>query len=218
MTVNADGTDGASYAEIVAEHYRDEWDRQIKDFTDWFVVEYRLLIISRCKRAASLLRLKGDAWEDLVSECIISSYAIAKRFDPSKGDIVKYMISSLWRHAFASKYISRYSSTAKFSLNDAAYIDGPGVDSRPNMTIHNKLKENAECENNFFANSHDMSLDWITKNLDWHERMLLNCKLVLKMNNCQIASCIGVVEATVRYRLNSILNKLKIKGDGSDLR
>lgn len=194
------------------------WQESMRRYVDWFVVHYYKLIAARCRRAVAILRLPIETWEDLASECVIQAYKSAESFDPSKGDIKKFLLSSLWNYMLRNTNRKRY-AVGKMYIN--FFNSEDGRDKADERVEHLKriavMKEAYTHVFTITESSRVSSMTEILDRLDWHERMLLNLKLVLKMNNCQIAQCIGSVEGTVRYRIAKILEKLKISGDGSGL-
>lgn len=172
---------------------------EIKLCVDWFLIKYNNLLSKRCIRAARLLNIRGNGWEDLKSECQIEAYRIAERFDPVKGDFVKFMLSSLWNHMFRTKYVR-------------SYTDG-GIEDFDNLVF--ELKDNIDVltYKHDFCESTDPDVNSLLEGLEWHEKSLLNCKMVLGMSNVEIAKQLGLnSEGTVRKRLQNILDKIKIRG------
>lgn len=179
--------DNSKYAHDIA-----VWKLAVKQLVDWFIVQYDAILSKRCVRAARLLNMGGDSWEDLKSECQIEAYYIAGRFDPEKGDFVKYLLTSLWLHMFRRKYINRYNTTLQTDSIE---------------TIESVFYEHDFCDDQ------EPDVNSLLKGLDWHERTLLNCKMVLNMSNGQIAAMLGLnSEGTVRKRLQNVLDKIKISG------
>ena len=186
------------------------WHEYIKRFVDYFVVKYYNLIYKRCWVASKKMGLGKDVVDDLVSECVIQSYKIARRFDPDKGDIVKFLIGSLWNHSMRNDYYKRYKPSLSIEIVLIKEVEVTQVSSKG---LCRNLAAKLQYKQKFFAKEDAERLNSLILGLDWHERMLLNCKLVLGLNNCQIAESMGLVESTIRYRLSNILGKLKVSDD-----
>lgn len=210
--------------ELIAEQFTDyetakqqhdwcEWCFCIKQYIDWFIVKYDRLLEKRCRQAATKLRMRGDTWQDLKSECIIEAYRIGERFDPDKGSLDGFLLASLWNFMFSTKHIRNYTITAWGDNAEEGAYDSDLAAIKP---IRSNL---ADCVRHSYlqdfcisSESDQSTLDVLMKGLEQSEKLLLNFKLVLKMNNCQIASILGTCESNIRYRLTNVLGKLKISG------
>ena len=211
----------AEYEDARNEHELAEWQRLIKNYVDWFIVKYDKLLTKRCRIAAQKLHMRGDTWQDLKSECVIEAYRVGERFDPTKGDLTKFLLGSLWNFMFSKKHINNYTVNAfGESGADGSFEHILEASTDPaELKIANKSRRNRNRVDNAskhylhdFCVSDEPRLDSILSGLEHHEKTLLNCKLVLKMNNCQIAELLGTGESTIRYRLANVLGKLKISG------
>jgi len=178
------------------------WRHQLKNYVDWFIVQYRRLLESYCRKAA---HNKSDAWEDLLSECYIEAYAAAQRYDPSKGvPLLQFLLVTL------KMFPHREDHWRKYGTNISLYvIDKLSDDKQLNLEL---FQESSYIED-FSANEGSPSVYQIIESLDENEKALIHFKL-LGMSNVQIAKMSGRAESTIRLRLETALGKLRVKGDG----
>lgn len=138
-------------------------------------------------------------WEDLKNDCIVEAYSIANRFDPSKGlNLGQWLMVSLKQFPYRSDHWKKYKSS--ISLEDMATDGQPFADFMPAVE-------------DFIAIDDQPDVYRIISSLADHEKTLIHFKL-LGLTNVQIATMTGRAESTIRARLESALNKLKVKGDG----
>lgn len=204
-----------------------EWRNQVKVFIDWFVIKYNRFISSRCIRAANRIGMP-ELWEDLKSESIIEAYAVGERFDPSKGDLLKLLISSLWLFPMRSDKVNKVKSYSR------------GYDWQ--LAEYNKARR--ECDDNTIKQlrksycidlddtmikatvihylamdepANVYCLDSICSSLEEQDQILLSFKYKLNLPNTVIGSLCGLNESTIRSRINNAIDKLqcsiKMKGD-----
>lgn len=206
----------ADYETAKQQHEWDEWCYCIKQYIDWFVIKYDRLLEKRCRQAAMKLCMRGDAWRDLKSECIIEAYRIGERFDPSKGTLDGFLLASLWNFMFSTKHIRNYTITAWGGNEEGVESYEHFVEDKATPLKSTQAINLADCTKHSylqdFCVSDEPNIDSLLGGLEQHEKLLLNFKLVLKMNNCRIAEILGTCESNIRYRLTSVLGKLKIRG------
>lgn len=170
------------------------WHYQLKLYVDWFVVRYDKWLTKICKQVAS----KPGIWEDLKNDCIVEAYAIAKRFDPSKGlNLGQWLMISLKQYPYRSDHWKRYKPS--IALDE--------LDDEQTLANWTPIVED------FIAIDEQPDVYRIISGLAEHEKTLIHFKL-LGLTNVQIATMTGRAESTIRARLDSALNKLKVKGDG----
>ena len=167
------------------------WKYQIKIYVDWFVIKYLPLLIKACRYAAKKNKL-GEAWEDLLQDTIVEAYKVGERFDPSKCELLPFLIISLKRYPFRNDIVARY--YAKESNQDALN----GIEDR----------EVYDAANGTHATYS------LLDSLDPLEKQFVTLKIISGFTNQQIGDAIGLTESGVRYRLKAIFDKLKVKGNG----
>ena len=169
-----------------------EYQRQLKEFVDWFIIKYQRLLEKRCKIAA-LRNGCFDIWEDLQVECFSECYAIAQRFVPTKGNLLTFLISSLWNYPFRQDLIAKYR---------------PNSIQRDDEAIDLTLDEIPS----HYANSRHLPVhcfDRITEPLSEDERILLSLHFNLGLANTTVAKLLVCSESTIRHRLEVLMTKLK---------
>lgn len=187
-----------SYVEVMLQHYRN----CIKDFVDWFLIAKRNLLIKRCRLAASISGLRGDAWQDLLSECCIEAYRIGERFDPYRGNLEKFLLSSLWRFPFRNNNVERYRMHSCDQMGEIAFEE---IDT--NTIAMSTIAEVDLAERKYTE---------VTSVLSMEERALLQLHFGLGLSRVTIAQFLNRGESTIRSRLNVILGKIKVSGVGYD--
>lgn len=189
-----DGDELVDYSDVIIGNYRD----QIKLFIDWFVVQYYPLITKRCRIASFGNRNRG-AFEDLRSQCIIEAYAIGERYDPTKGDLLKFLLSSLWFFPFRDNNLREIESDETIeSLNSIAATASDST----NQVDYNRPS---------FAK--------LIEPLSEHDKLLMQLKYGFNMSNGSIAEYLCTSESTVRYWLGAANKKIldnKQRGIGVD--
>jgi RNA polymerase sigma factor (sigma-70 family) len=178
------------------------WRYQLKNYVDWFLVQYRKLLESYCRKAS---HNRSDAWEDLLSECFIEAYAAAQRYDPSKGvPLLQFLLVTL------KMFPHREDHWRKYGTSIPLYTDNSS-DNDEQLNI--KYLQESSYTEDFSANEGPPNVYKIIESLDENEKTLIHFKL-LGMSNVQIAKMSGRAESTIRLRLETALGKLRVKGDG----
>lgn len=180
-----------------------EFHHQVKLFVDWFIVRYEFLIEKRCKIAARRFNIY-ESWEELKQITTLECYEIALRFDPNKGDILTYLISSIWMFPLRNDIINRVKPLSQLKEED--YI--------PNKQQDFELKHILDNIPSFYANYTPKtvhSFEAITDSLTENDKMLLVFHFELGLPNTKIAAMVGIAESTIRARLHAIITKLKIR-------
>lgn len=210
-----------NYYDVMLQDYRNT----IKEFVDWFLISKRNLLIKRCRLAASRSGLGREAWEDLLSECCLEAYRIGERYDSTRGDLQKFLLTSLWRFPFRNNNLRRYRNYGKQLLVDT-YAPGHGQLYHGNNSPDNSDGEGIDwgaIDGNTIASSTLGEVDLaerryieITEPLTLDERSLLQLHFGLGLSRVTIAAFLGRGESTIRSRLNVILGKIKVSGTRFD--
>jgi RNA polymerase sigma factor (sigma-70 family) len=179
-----------------------EYKNCLYAFVGWFLIQFRPLLIKRCRLAANVCGLSTETWEDLLSDCCIEAYRVADRFDSSKGELKRFLIHSLWNFPFRDNNIKRYSTThcREYAELDEIELRESSIES---AYSEEKAKEKIKS---------------LTKHLTLEEQCLLFYKFGMGMSNVAIGNCIGRQESTIRSRINVVLGKIKVSGTEMDIK
>lgn len=185
-----------TYEEILLEDYK----FHLKRFVDWFLIQFRPLLIKRCRYASRASGLGKECWEDLLSECCVEAYRIADRFQAEKGDLQKFLIHSLWNFPLRNNNVRRYRSQCECVEMGVDQIEAEETASDTADDVH-------------FAR---LKIATITEPLNDEEKAVIQLHYGFGLSNITIGKFVGRNESTIRHRLNSALGKIKIKGVNID--
>lgn len=200
-----------------------QWKQCIKEAVDDWVMRYYRMISSWCIKAQRRYRL-DCCWEDLRNDSIVEAYRYAEKFNPLMGEMDHYLNAYFSLYPTRHDVIARYTRCRGAGGEGAARGEGGGSDG---LGLHGR--ERLICNENYNGHSHldycidnELTIDHresalsIIRALPESEMIMIRLRYSEKgLNNCQIASLLGVTESAVRYQLKKILGKLKVKGDGS---
>ena len=166
------------------EDYTKSWQDAIKLATDqWLAANWRWM--GKICLAVQRQYHLDDVWEDLRSDCVVAVYKYANNWQPN-GSLGAYLYVYIKMYPYKSQVLNKYRSKC------------------------NQLEDDIPQE---IVTTSDESSDLRSiAALPVHERMYLQMKYLGNLNNCEMARAMGVSECTVRYQLNRILNKIKVKG------
>lgn len=190
IDIDDDTFDEMSYEDILSAEYKN----QLKKFIDWFVVKYLRFIQSRCIKAARKIGMP-ELWEDLTSESIIEAYAIGNRYNPANGDLLKFLIASLWFYPMREDKVKKVKSNSHDE----------------HEKVINNLIRDYSCGSEI-ANVDDgpvYSFEQITGSLEEQDQLLFAFKYKLGLPNTTIGQLCGLNESTIRSRIASATSKLQ---------
>lgn len=207
-------TNHQSYDELLQEDFK----YHVKQYVDWFLIQYRPSLARRCRVAAMVSNLSHEAWEDLLGECHVEAYRIAGRFDPTKGNLKSFLHRSLWNFPFRDNNIKRYwNSGLNFHDWNHGNVDGDELiehDDTRSVGIQALEDNKVAIPGVRQVSSVEDQLKALLQHLDMEERSLLQLHYGMGLTKVEIGKYLGRNESTIRSRLNAALGKVKISGTG----
>ena len=183
-----------------------------------WLLKYDAWLTQRARLAAHQWHLP-DIWQDLKSEMTLQAYEIGNRFDPSFGtSLDTFIITSLWHYAekpeIVKRYASRQTRAAKYAQ---AHTIATDVRTHSNDDCY-------EATGNFWDtveareenSSHEDAEKVFSQlgELTEYEEAMIELRFRQGYTFAQIDNILGIGRGGVAWRMNNIINKIKVSGDG----
>ena len=183
--------------------------------SNW-LLRYDAWLTQRARLAAYQWRIP-DIWQDLKSEMILQAYEIGNRFNPSFGTpLDTFIITSLWHYAEKPEIVKRYATyqhgSAKFAIQKRASTSNrangeftdDGVDFWATVEVREENTSHEDAERVF------SELGELTE----YESAMIELRFRQGYTFAQIDSLLGIGRGGAAWRMNNIINKIKVSGDG----
>ncbi len=181
-------------------------DKVKRDVDSW-IIRYDKWLSHKARQACLAWKIRDpDLWEDLKSELILEAYRIGDRFDPFKGELRTFLVSSLWLHANKPEIIKKYiRERGILSIN---------CSDRDDATYAAVSEETIADSHEISSLERSASVFSLLDQLESHDRDLVKLKYLAGFSNGQLDALSGVGSGVTWYRLDRAIGRIKVCGDG----
>jgi RNA polymerase sigma factor (sigma-70 family) len=182
------------------------WKSALLDYVSWFSIQYYNTIRRACLNASTRSNREQDC-DDLIQDTILQLYKSVDTYDPERGELIPRLVYIAKIYPIRRSIELKQGSIRHFS----GYVDDHNSEEDQNQHGRDYIKNIPAPVESIASIEAESTLNML-RNLQPWEKHLLSAKLVAGMSNVAIAKAMGCSEAAIRWRLNQMYDRIKVRG------